>query len=92
MQLIPSLRSDATCAKHYNNVVDDIVDGKNYLGKGDYNGVNTMASIAMTEARDCLDSFMQPPKDSSALSGNEKVVEDICNIILVIVNLLLRRA
>ncbi|XP_023523652.1 pectinesterase inhibitor-like [Cucurbita pepo subsp. pepo] len=82
----------ATCAIHYNNVVDDIVDGKNYLGKGDYNGVNTMASIAMTEARDCLDSFMQPPKDPSALSGNGKVVEDICNIILVIANRLLGRA
>ncbi|XP_022972896.1 pectinesterase inhibitor-like [Cucurbita maxima] len=82
----------ATCAKHFNNVVDDIVDGKNYLGKGDYNGVNTMASTAMTEAGNCLDSFIQPPKDSTALSGSGKVVEDICSIILVIANLLLGRA
>ena len=82
----------ATCAKHFNNVVDDIVDGKNYLVKGDYNGVNSMASIAMTEAGDCLDSFMQLPKESSALSGNGKVVEDICSIILAIANLLLGRA
>ncbi|XP_022932476.1 pectinesterase inhibitor-like [Cucurbita moschata] len=82
----------ATCAEHYDDAVDDIEDGKNYLGKGDYNSVNTMASAAMTEAGDCLDSFMQPPKDPSALSDNGKAVEDICSIILVIGNLLLGRA
>ncbi|XP_023523299.1 pectinesterase inhibitor-like [Cucurbita pepo subsp. pepo] len=82
----------ATCAEHYDDAVDDIEDGKNYLGKGDYNSVNTMASAAMTEAGDCLDSFMQPPKDPSTLFDNGKAVEDICSIILVIGNLLLGRA
>ncbi|XP_022972908.1 pectinesterase inhibitor-like [Cucurbita maxima] len=72
----------ATCAEHYDHAVDDIEDGKNYLGKGDYNGINTMASAAMMEAGDCLDSFMQPSKDPSVLSDNGKAVEDICSIIL----------
>ncbi|XP_022949197.1 pectinesterase inhibitor-like [Cucurbita moschata] len=82
----------ATCAELYDDAVDDIEDGKNYLGEGDYNGVNIKASAAMTEANDCLDSFTQPPKDPSALSGNGKTVEDICSIILVIANLLLGHA
>ena len=82
----------ATCAELYDNATGDIEDGKVNLGKGDYNGVNIKASAAMTEAGDCLDSFSQPPKDPSALSGNGKTVEDICSIILVIANLLLGRA
>ncbi|XP_022933241.1 pectinesterase inhibitor-like [Cucurbita moschata] len=82
----------ATCAEQYDDAADDIEDGKNDLGEGDYNGVNIKASAAMTEVGDCLDSFTQPPKDPSALSGNGKTVEDICSIILVIANLLLGRA
>ncbi|XP_022949094.1 pectinesterase inhibitor-like [Cucurbita moschata] len=81
----------ATCVEQYDDAADDIEDGKNDLGEGDYNGVNIKASAAMTEAGDCLDSFTQPPKDPSALSGNGKTVEDICSIILVIANLLLGR-
>ncbi|XP_023549429.1 pectinesterase inhibitor-like [Cucurbita pepo subsp. pepo] len=82
----------AICAEHYNNVVVVIEGAKSNLGKGDYNGVNIQASRAITEASDCLDNFTQPPKDPSTLSGNGKAVEDICNIVLVIANLLLGRA
>ncbi|XP_023549346.1 pectinesterase inhibitor-like [Cucurbita pepo subsp. pepo] len=82
----------STCAELYDDATDDIEDGKSNLREGDYNGVNIKASAAMTEADDCLDSFTQPPKDPSALSGNGEAMENICSIILVIANLLLGRA
>ncbi|XP_022953894.1 pectinesterase inhibitor-like [Cucurbita moschata] len=82
----------ATCAKHYDNAAADIKDAKYNLEKGDYNGVNIQASGAMTEVGDCLDNFTQPPKNPSVLSNNEKVVEDMCSIILVISNLLQGRS
>ncbi|XP_022991761.1 pectinesterase inhibitor-like [Cucurbita maxima] len=82
----------ATCVKHYDNAAADIKDAKYNLGKGDYNGANIQASGAMTEAGDCLDNFTLLPKNPSVLSNNEKVVEDMCSIILIISNLLLVRS
>ncbi|XP_022953889.1 pectinesterase inhibitor-like [Cucurbita moschata] len=78
-----------TCAGRFDDAVDDIEGVKSNLENGDYNGVNTYASAAMTEADDCLDSLTKPPKDSSALSDDGKTVEDICSIILVVSNLLI---
>ncbi|XP_022991760.1 pectinesterase inhibitor-like [Cucurbita maxima] len=78
-----------TCVERYNDAVKDIEGAKGYLGKGDYNGLNIKASATMTEAGDCLDSFTQPLKDPSALSGNGEAMENICSIILVIANLIL---
>ncbi|KAA0057122.1 pectinesterase inhibitor-like [Cucumis melo var. makuwa] len=78
----------SSCAESYDAAVSDIENAQKDLAIGDFNGVNIVTSGAMTEIDDCQDKFVQPPNVTSLLLKNCKTLKDICNIILVISNLL----
>ncbi|KAA0057115.1 pectinesterase inhibitor-like [Cucumis melo var. makuwa] len=78
----------SSCAESYDEAVGDIENAQKDLALGDFNAVNIATSGAMTEIDDCQDKFTQPLKDTSLLLKNGKTLNDICNIILVISNLL----
>ncbi|XP_050935237.1 pectinesterase inhibitor-like [Cucumis melo] len=78
----------STCAESYDEAIVDIENAQKDLALGDFNGVNIVTSGAMIGIDDCQDKLAQPPKDTSLLLKNGKTLNDICNIILVISNLL----
>ncbi|KAA0061809.1 pectinesterase inhibitor-like [Cucumis melo var. makuwa] len=77
----------SSCAESYDEAAGDIENAQKDLALGDFNAINIVTSGAMTEIDDCQDKFGQPPKDTSLLK-NDKTLNDICSIILVISNLL----
>ncbi|KAA0054581.1 pectinesterase inhibitor-like [Cucumis melo var. makuwa] len=77
-----------SCAENYDEAVGDIENAQKNLALGDFNAVNIVTSGAMTEINDCQDKLAQPSKNTLLLLKNGKTINDICNIILVVSNLL----
>ncbi|RAL38604.1 hypothetical protein DM860_002582 [Cuscuta australis] len=79
----------STCVENYGDSIDNLRECPGLLRSGDYGGVNIKASAAFDDFETCNDGFSdlsipEPPKlkDSSSMS------QGVCDIILVISNLL----
>ncbi|TXG71453.1 hypothetical protein EZV62_000032 [Acer yangbiense] len=71
---------------HYDDAIDDLKDSETtYFNEGDFDGMNTKASAAMTEAGDCDDETAKHAVDPSIKKGNLDL-DHTCSIILVISN------
>ncbi|KAK2647226.1 hypothetical protein Ddye_022421 [Dipteronia dyeriana] len=76
-----------TCSEVYDNATDEINNAKSDFIQGDYSGMNEQASGAMTEAVTCDNETQGLPIDPSVRKGNQDL-QNLCEIILVIANLL----
>ncbi|KAK1592983.1 hypothetical protein Q3G72_033896 [Acer saccharum] len=75
------------CSEHYDNAIGDLNEAESDFKQGDYFGMNIQASGALDEAGDCHDENEGLPADPSLRKGNQDL-ENICEIILVVANLL----
>ncbi|XP_057476688.1 pectinesterase inhibitor [Actinidia eriantha] len=77
-----------TCSENYSDAIDSLGQANQFLKSGDYNSLNIYASAAFDGAVTCEDSFEGPPDIPTQLHQADLKLEDLCDIILVISNLL----
>lgn len=89
----PTLKSRYNdCADHYDEAAGDIELALEHFKSGDFLGVNIAVSAVLTYADDCEDAWKTPPADPSQLPRKNKDLKDLCDVVLVISNLLSGRS
>lgn len=70
------------CARRFELLMRDIEEGKEALATGAYVLLKQAVTAAAVEANGCLDTFKQPPRETSSLPKKAKYLGDIFNIVV----------
>ncbi|KAK6123452.1 hypothetical protein DH2020_042804 [Rehmannia glutinosa] len=77
------------CDEYYEDAIAYLRDAADYLKRGEYSDIAGFGGVAYNDAYECENAFKKPPGFKSPLTDENYRLEQFCEIITIIGNMLL---